>query len=179
MNCPTKKLIFICFLAITFVSCIEKRITRLDQKAVRRVKADISLLNDVFYAGLKLHPCDNDTLYLPPVIDRKGTVTIDSLKPVYNGMTGNMGYSIVRITETFRDSFPYKVIDTQKIDILTDSINAKNKALAFKDGQIIEQNRQIKQQGKKEKNLWLAISGLIALVVSSNGLWIYLKLRKI
>lgn len=170
-----KTLIYFCFSLILFVSCIEKRITRLDQKAVRRVKADIRLLDDVFYAGLKLHPCDNDTLYLPPKIDNVGVISSDTIRP--KRKPGNCIPDTVKIEteKRFRDSIPYKVIDTQKIDILTDSLNAKNKQLAFKDGQLLEKDKQNKEQKKKEIYLWLTISGLIC----SIGIGIYLKLRKI
>jgi hypothetical protein len=155
---------------LLFISCTVQQ----DRKAIRRVKANIDLLNDVFYTGLKLHPCDNDTLYLPPIIDNTGVISSDTIKP--KPRPGNCIPDTLRIetVKRFRDSIPYKVIDTQKIDILTDSINSEKRNNSFKDGQLTEKDKVIKSQKKENTILWIAISFLLAIV----GVWVYFNIKK-
>ena len=163
-----KNLIYFCFLSLIFVSCIEKRITRLDRKAVERVEANVILQKRVFVNALPLYPCINDTIV------KTKTDTTMVINTVWETHRDTI---IKKVTQTIRltDTIKITVQDKQVVTILNDSINAKNKQLAFKDGQILEKDKQNKDQKKKELYLWFTISGLIC----SIGIGVYLKLRKI
>jgi hypothetical protein len=166
-----KRLITYVIILLVFTSCVTTR--ERDQRAVNRVKANIILLDDVFMAGLKLHPCANSGT---TVIHKDTTITYDTIKP--KPVPGPLKPCIpdtirIKSVKTILVRKDSTIVDNLRIDILTDSVNVGKQKLAFKQGQVYELQGQIGAFKKVKTKLWLVIAGL-GLVI---GLLIYLKIK--
>ena len=175
-----KNLIYVFLLLVFFYDCVEQK----NINAVSRVEANRTLLDQVFAEGLKLHPCDNDTFKLKPIVDNVGITTTDTIKPKQGPIQPNEKPCIpdtikIKTAKVFHDSIPYKVVDNQAMKIKDDTIAHQKEIIAFQAGQMSAKDVQIKAQDKQKLWLYGIISGLLALIVVYFGLKIYLSVTKI
>lgn len=137
-----------------------------DRRAVDRVTAKRPLLDQVFYEGLKIHPCANDSIYV---------TKLDTQVIVSTQIEAHRDTIFIKTTKviTRHDTTIIKVVDRLKIEVLTDTINSLKEKIGIRDGQITELREVIKSDKKERRNLWLIITGLILIV----GVGAYLKLK--
>ena len=174
-----KKCFLLAFYLLFFGCTVQK-----DRRAVSRIEANRTLLDQVFVEGLKLHPCSNDTTHLKPIIDHIGTTTTDTIKPKQKPIQPNEKPCIpdtikIKTTKTFHDSIPYLILDRQQIEIRNDTILQLKKDKSFQAGQLSAKDVQIKAQQKKEIWLYGIISGLMVFIVIYFGVKIYLSVSKV
>jgi hypothetical protein len=155
------------FVLFVLFGCITYR----DNRAVQRVEAKRTLLDQVFVEGLKLHPCANESVYVTKV-------HIDTLITT-NEVIKHKNDTIIKEIQstkfiTRRDTVRISILDKLQIHILNDTIDSKNLQLARKEGRITELKDQISGFKKTKLWLWLTIAGLVL----GAGINFYLKLRK-
>lgn len=159
------KLISVFILAALLFSC---SISKKNQKAVNRVKADINLLNDVGNSWQQLHPCVVDTIH--EFINGKEIIRYDTLDFSHIDTVYNVDTQTKIIYRTV-DKYITKV-DTLKVYV----IDNRAERLAQNDlSKSQGQNAQLekdKSELKKElsKTRWWGIGGSVFLLLVIAGL---------
>jgi hypothetical protein len=163
-----RKIFYFLMILILFFACVAQK----DRRSVNRVKANVTLLNQVGVEWLKLHPCANDTIIKSIPIPGK-TDTITKVDTLINNIPGKPITVYVTKYINRTDTIVKVVMDNQQINILKDTVQANYKAISFLQGMQLVKDAQIRQAKKWN---WI-FGGIIGLLFVIGVINLYLKLK--
>lgn len=158
---------------ITLILLISCSAPKKDQQAVKRVIANVDLLNQVGEVYRNLKPCANDTL--TEWVHDSTTVTNTITKTKVDTFIKDGTKYIFRLDTAFFEKTRWQtqtkiVVDREKENRLTDSLNSQKIQLSFYKGRNAELNDQNTFLKRTIRNLWLVIVGLAVFTVLSHVL---------
>ena len=166
------KLILVIFPACFLFSC---SISKKNQRAVNRVKADINLLNDVGNSWQQLHPCVVDTVH--EFINGKEVIRYDTLDFSHIDTVYNVDTQTKTIYRTIEKVV--KKVDTLKVYVIDNRAEriAQND-LSNAQGQITQLQTDKSELKKESKNkTWWLIGVSVFSFLLTGGLT-YLLFKK-
>lgn len=191
-------LLFMLVFILPFMSCnVAKKVEIKDAAAVGRVSAKKSLLDQLRGQMDSLYPNNCDTtklpgapVYLPGKIEKVPVYfplnvyrnrSIDTTIHDHRIILDSLGNLSFEFNEKAADTVQLpgiRITDNKKLDIARNAELAAKLALAKLQGAHDQMIIQHKEDGKRSNNLYWLIGGMIALLVLTNGLWIYSKFKK-